>query len=462
MRRPPIPARRTVLIRRADVDGLRADVRLAEGRIERIAPELAPAPGEAVLDAADGALLPGLHDHHIHLYASAAALTSVRCGPPDIRDADMLAAALAAVPGDGWLRGIGYHPSVGVEIDRAWLDRHGPARPIRIQHRSGRMWIFNSAAAALLGSGVPPDGRVLDGDAALHRRLGSTPPDLAPVGALLAGFGVTGLTEATARNDLGDYQRLADAGLPQRLLIMGGEDLGRPLPRHRARPGAVKLHYHDHDLPALDDLTAKVARAHAAGRAVAAHCVTHAELVITLAAIEEAGSGPGDRIEHGGLVTPDTARWMASLGLTVVSQPHFLVERGAAYAAEVPAAELPWLYRLNGLLRAGVKLAAGSDAPFGRPDPWTAMAAAVDRPARFGRAEALTPEQALALYTGHADAPGGAARRVAEGATADLCLIDRPWRAARRDLAEVGVRATFVAGEMVHHRDSVSRMHEVA
>src|SRR3546814_7918992 len=35
--------------------------------------------------------------------------------------------------------------------------------------------------------------------------------------------------------------------------------------------GALKLHYHDHDLPSLDDLACEVAGAHAAGRPVAAH-----------------------------------------------------------------------------------------------------------------------------------------------------------------------------------------------
>jgi predicted amidohydrolase YtcJ len=78
------------------------------------------------------------------------------------------------------------------------------------------------------------------------------------------------------------------------------------------------------------------------------------------------------------------------------------------------------------------------------------MAAAVARPAVFGEDEALTPEEALALYTGHADAPGGEARKVAVGQAADLCLIDRPWGQARGDLAAVRIRATIVGGSIVH------------
>jgi predicted amidohydrolase YtcJ len=434
-----------MLIRGAEVGGELCDVRIAAARIDAVAARLSPAAGETVIEAGGGALLPGLHDHHIHLNAAAAALASVRCGPPEVGDADALAAALHRAPLGGWLRGVGYHDGVG-PIDRAWLDRRGPDRPIRIQHRSGRMWIFNSRALALLGLREPADGRLVDGDIWLRGKLEAAAPCLAPVGAALASFGVTGLTETTPTNTLDDYRRLAAAALPQHVLVMGDASLDAAPALGQCRGGAVKLHYHDHDLPGIDVLAAQIARAHAVGRAIAAHCVTPAELLLTLAAIEASGAGAGDRIEHAAVAPPEAADWMAALGVTVVTQPHFLVERGAAYLREVEPADRPWLYRLRGLQAAGIPLAAGSDAPFGGLNPWRSMAAAVCRPPGFGELEELTPEQALALYTGSALAPGGAARRVAVGAAADLCLIDRGWGAARRDLAAVQVRATLIDG----------------
>ena len=439
-----------MLIRDAEVGGVGQDVRIVGDRIAAIAGDLPPEPGEAVVQARGGALLPGLHDHHIHLDATAAALASVRCGPPEIRDEAALAAALCAAPGADWLRGIGYHPAIGVDIDRAWLDRHGPDRPIRIQHRSGRMWIVNSRAADRLGPDVPGDGRLIDRDAWLRDRLHAPPPDLRPVGALLAGFGVTGLTEVTPRNRVADYLRYAAADLPQHLLVMGTPELADAPVLARLAVGPVKLHHHDHDLPSLDSLVAEVGRAHAAGRAIAAHCVTPAELMLTLSAIEAAGPHEGDRIEHAAIVTPENAQWIAALGVTVVTQPHFITERGDAYRADVAPEDLRWLYRLRGLVEAGIGLAAGSDAPFGSPDPWRSMAAAMERPAAFCRDERLTPEDALALYTGAAHAPAGQARRVAVGERPDLCLIDRPWHAARRELATVRVRATFIDGNPVY------------
>ena len=153
-----------MLIRDAEVAGARCDVRIGGGIISAIAPELLPEAGEAVVDSRGGALLPGLHDHHIHLDATAAALLSLRCGPPAVTSRDALAQALAAAPGRGWLRGVGFHDSIG-HVDRAWLDAHGPDRPVRIQHRGGRMWVLNSRAIAEIGGGAPPDGRLIDGDA---------------------------------------------------------------------------------------------------------------------------------------------------------------------------------------------------------------------------------------------------------------------------------------------------------
>jgi len=140
-----------MLIRGCEVEGARCDVRVdaAGGSIAEIAPTLAAAAGEPVIEARGGALLPGLNDHHAHLFAAAAALRSVRCGPPHVRGAAALAAALSSAPTghDGWVRGVAYHESVAGELDRHALDRIEPARPVRVQHRTGALWVLNSAVS---------------------------------------------------------------------------------------------------------------------------------------------------------------------------------------------------------------------------------------------------------------------------------------------------------------------------
>lgn len=456
-----------MLIRQAELwGGSIADVRLEAGRIPAIG-ALPPKPDEPVLQAGGGLLLPGLHDHHLHLAASAAARSSVACGPPAVRTPEDLAAALDR-PGGGWLRGIGYHESVAGLPDRTLLDELAPDRPVRIQHRSGRMWFLNSAALdRLLAAATPPPGlervdarwtgRLFDSDIWLRTALAGSPPSLEAIGADLARAGVTGVTDMTPGNDATTIACFAEeqraARLPQTVVIAGTAGLADAAFADRLALGPLKLHLHEAALPDLDATTAAIAAAHRRHRAVAIHCVSEVELVFALAAIAAAGPLPGDRIEHAGIAPDTLVAEIARLGLAVVSQPHFIVERGEQYLADVAEADHPLLYRLAAFARAGVTLAAGSDAPFGAIDPWAAMRAAVDRRtasgALVGANEALTPEQALALYLGDPLALGRQ-RTITVGAPADLCLLRLPWRAARSRLRAEDIRATWIAGERVH------------
>ena len=461
-----------MLIRQADVTGVgRADVRIEADRIAEIRQNLEARSGEIVIDADGGTLLPGLHDHHLHLLSLAKALDSLPCGPPDVSNEAQFVALLrqqaATTPDDGrWLRGIGYHESVAGEIDRVWLDRIVPDRPLRIQHRSGRLWMFNSLGLARIATGhqaLPPgadwaSGRFLDADDWLRTQLPAVRPSLQRASALLARRGVIGVTDATPSNGLPDYRHFASeralGHLRQRVLVMGGEELDGAKEQAGVAVGPTKIHLHESALPDFDAVGARIRQSHAAGRAVAVHCVTVAELVFAASALVEAGRHPGDRIEHASLTPPETLDLLANSGITVVTQPNFVFERGDQYLADLAAAEQPWLYRGRRFLDAGIPLAAGTDAPFGAPDPWRAMAAAVDRrtrgDARLNPCEALVPEEGLALFTGSATQPGAGPRTIHAGALADLCLLDRPWRDARMDLAAVRVRATMGAGTLIH------------
>jgi len=461
-----------VLIRRAEIEGTAGlDLRTLAGRIAEVGPELELTAGETVLDAAGGALLPGLHDHHIHLFALAAAQSSVRCGPPTVRDRSELERALRTAGGsDPWIRGIGYHESVSGPLDRAALDAWVPDRPVRIQHRGGALWMVNSRALDLLGldAGVDPEGverdargratgRLFRLDSWLRERLDARgPPNLSAVGRQLATYGVTGLTDATPGNaapELEAFLAALERGeLPQRLVLMGRADLPE-IDHTRVTRGALKLLLDDHSLPELDSFQRQIEQAHADGRRVAVHCVTRAQLFFALAGFAAAGVRQGDRIEHASVTPPEALEQFSQLALTVVTQPGFVYERGDAYLKEVDGIDLPWLYRCRGFLEASVPLGGSTDAPFGEADPWLAMRAAVERRSYAGAAlgveEALTPERALALFTSPADAPGARARSLAVGALADLCLLDRPWAAAREELRSELVAAAILAGELI-------------
>ena len=356
-----------MLIQSAELAGELVDLRIAQGLIAELG-NLVPQPRERVLDAGGGAVLPGLHDHHIHLFALAAARSSVMCGPPEINSPAELAETLLNQPGSGWLRGVGYHDSVAGSLDRWQLDKLLPNRPLRIQHRSGKMWILNSLAIELLEldiesekpaielTGIERDaagranGRLFRRDDWLASKLvRQPPPGLGLLSRELASYGLTGVTDTSASNSsaaMAALQQSLERGeLLQRLLVMGTLEL--PQGSHpMLQRGAVKILLDDHRLPDYDQLLATVAQAHRQQRAVAIHCISPTEQMFAATALLEAGAVAGDRIEHASIAPDETLPLLRRAGATVVTQPGFLWQRGEQYLrGDVAAAEQSLLYR---------------------------------------------------------------------------------------------------------------------
>ncbi len=442
-----------MLIKDAEIDGEIFDVRVTDKTITQIETSLSAQHDETIINANGQALLAGLHDHHIHLNAQAAALQSVPCGPPEITHEEALINQLHSAANSGLkeIRGIGYHDSVAGEIDRDWLDKYGPDMPVRVQHRSGRLWICNSAALTQLQKTSSHNGRLYDSDLSIRHRDNNTPPDLRPLIQLLLSYGITGVTEVTPQNNNEDFKHLAQSAAPLKLRIMGKHELDIKQQTLLAQMGQVKFHYHDDNLPPLAQLVDEIKQAHIEGRGIAAHCVTHAELFLILAAIEEAGPHPQDRIEHAALTNDDTLAWIKKLGIGVVTQPDFIRARGAAYEKDVAPEDHPYLWRLRSFYHAGIPLAAGSDAPFGELNPWQGMASATQRPdfVETHRNETLTPEQALGLYQKQSDYIAKQ-RHLTEGVTADMCLLAQNWQASCTDLANTKIDYTFIDGKIVY------------
>jgi predicted amidohydrolase YtcJ len=437
-----------LLLRGGEVEGRRADVLVEAGKVARIEPDLEPPRGHEVFDVRGGAVLPGLHDHHLHLLAMAAALRSLDVG--DVASPAAFDAALRAAGGRGWLRVVGYHERGAGPLDRARLDALVPDRPVRVQHATGAAWMLNSPALAAVGIGQP-DGWISSVPVVAE------PLDLGEVGRSLLAVGVTGVTDATPFDDPTSVALLADAvadgRLPQRLVVTGSPALPAV---DRLERGPAKVVLAEPALPTLAELADVIARVHRTGRPVAVHCVTAAELALLLAAWNEVGAEAGDRVEHGAVVGPAAAARLAALGVTVVTQPGFVAERGDRYLAEVDRVDRPHLWPCGSLLRAGVAVGGGTDAPFGRPDPWAAMTAAVHRRtaagAVLGDDERVPPARALELFLTPLDAPGGPPRRVVVGAQADLCVLDRPLADALAHPAEVTVAATVIDGLLAAQR----------
>lgn len=433
-----------MLIQRAALlDGRIVDLRVG-AQITEMDSHLAPHPEEPVLDAAGGAVIPGLHDHHVHVHSAAAAADSVRVGTTEVGDRDDLARILAdAEPGeDGWIRAVGYHEAVAGPLDRARLDTLAPPVPVRVQHRSGILWTLNSVGLAAVGLADHPDGRLRSADRTWSDALQRRDTAIDDLSSRLSAYGITGITDATPDLDIGDIVKLDEVhrhgGMRQRL--------------HHLAPGKRILH--DDDLN-LDELTEWVVRRHRDNAPVAVHCVTAAQLVITIAALRTAGSHPQDRIEHAAVVPDDCLADLVDLGVTVVTQPNFVAERGDQYLTDVPADEHHQLWRLASLLNAGVRVALSTDMPFGDGDPWAAMRAAVHRRTptgvTLGETERVGARTALELFLGTATAPT-APRRVALGQPGDLCVLDVPPAVLLENLDGSAVVATLIDGAITYRR----------
>lgn len=431
------------------MDDTRTDIVIERGQIARVGP--GPDMEGTSIDGAGMTALPGLHDRHIHLLATAARARSIDLAAASIEAAiiDLLRAPRAAA----MLRATGYDERAAGLPDRAVLDRWEPDRPLRVQDRTGALWVLNSAALALLPSGGLPEGAERDASGALTGRfwrcdqwlagaLPSPPPDLAALGTELARYGVTAVTDAGAHNGPAEAALLAGA-LPQRVTLMGGEALAEGPGYVR---GPLKLLLDERALPASAATARRIAGARRQGRTVAAHCVTLPELAHFLAALDEdGGARAGDRIEHGGIIPAGFVPALAKAGLTVVTNPGFLHARGDRYVAAVPADEQHDLYRAASLMAAGIPVLAASGAPYGPLDPWQGMLSACDRVtatgARIGAAERIDAAAALAMWLGPALAPG---------APADIVLCRGMPTEILAELSAGRVAMTLIGGKIVY------------
>ena len=459
----------SILFRSVEIGDRITDLRVEAGVVVAIGNDLSAA-GAEIVEGDGGALIPGLHDHHVHLLAMAARRSGVDLDsmrdPMSVDRA--IAAAATSVVGNGWLRVTGYDEHHHGELSQARLDTVAPHVRIRIQHRSGLAWFLSGAGLGAVGAETAGStlferdgsgsltGWLNRGDAWLAERVPQAAPLLAPVSRELSSFGITGVTDATAEPGPGRLEILQSAvssgDLVQGLTLLGAESAADL--KGWAHLGPYKLLVDDVLGLDPDGLAERIASVHALGRSVAIHAVTRSETVTAVTALMLAGVRDGDRIEHGSVLPTDLDNALASSGIAVIVQPSLVFERGDHYLLEVDPDDMPFLHRHGSLLAAGIRVAAGSDAPVTSADPWAAIAAASTRRTREGRllgeSEAVPAAIALNWFLGDPRAPAGPARRLVPGAEADLCLLDRPLGAALLAPDRAYVRMTFVAGRLVH------------
>jgi predicted amidohydrolase YtcJ len=478
------------------------DIRIAAGWVVAVVAGLRPGQDELVVDAAGRWAIPGLWDQHVHMAQWAHTRLRVNLAgsssPAEVvrRVADHVA-QLPASQTRSLVIGSGYRSATWPEQPTvAALDEVGADRPVILISGDAHNGWLNSDALQLLG--VPARDGVLDEaewfavlsriaelpgaqdgledayrqavlDAAAHGVVGVVDLELGP--------GYAAWPDRFARGV--DQLRVRPAVYPDRLeeVIAAGLRSGQPLPAGAGllTMGPLKIisdgslntrtahcfePYADAATLAfpngkqncsLAELTTLMGRAEQAGLQIALHALGDAAVATGLdafSATRAAGS-----IEHAQLVRSEDIRRMAKLRVRASVQPaHLLDDRDVT--AQCWPDRTDRCFPFQSMVRAGVALAMGSDAPVAPLDPWLAMAAAVHRSADerepWNPAEALTAAQAL-------DASTDGQPTIGPGSRGDVVLLDDdPLRevgdsaAIAAHLKRIRVSATFVAGRPTH------------
>lgn len=219
------------------------------------------------------------------------------------------------------------------------------------------------------------------------------------------------------------------------------------------------------------ELREHVTRLDAEGFQVHFHALGDRAVREALDAIEaaRAANGPTDgrhHLAHLQVVHPDDIPRFAQLGAVANMQPLWAAHEPQMDELTIPflgARRASWQYPFGDLLRAGARLAAGSDWSVSSPDPLQGIHVAVNRVApgtdneplyahnRITLGEAFTAYTAGSAYVNHHDDVTGG---VEVGMLADVVVLDRdPFAGPAEEVCATKVVATYVEGELVHHAD---------
>ncbi|WP_348787578.1 amidohydrolase [Leifsonia sp. NPDC080035] len=463
--------------------GCAVEIAVDGGRIVGVGERL-DAPGAERRDLAGRWVVPGLWDEHVHFtqWAQTARRLDVSQASSAAEAARFVRQRVEAQPGDDVLVGFGFHDALWPDIPtRRLLDEAAGERPVVLVAGDLHCSWLNTAASRLFAPGSEDAVLREDASFAVTSRLTATDQATldrwaADAAQAAARRGVVGIVDleygwnidtwsrrlAAGQGDLRvaagfyreDLERAVALGLRTGTPIEGTGGLLTTGPFKVISDGSLNtrtaLCSHpypdgDHGVANLTprELIEGMRTATRAGIEPAVHAIGDEANHRALDAFQELGSG--GRIEHAQLIDPDDVPRFAALGVTASVQPeHAMDDRDVA--DRLWAGRTADTFPFAGLLRAGARLAFGSDAPVAPLDPWVAISAAVFR-SRDGR-EPWHPENAIPV-----DAALDASSRsaIVVGEPADLAVIERdPFAASADELRGMPVAATLLAGRFTH------------
>jgi len=453
-------------------------------------------------------VFPGFIDAHLHIVATIKKYLSVDLAPgKNIRRVSDFVSTIQDhsrhVSQGKWIFGKGYneHYLPGEKHpDRRDLDLAAPDHPVKLTHRSGHIHVLNSLALKKVGitwESGDPDGGIIDRELKsgkptgilyemadfLSERIPSLQTHelesgLKKVNQMLLSAGVTGIQDASHRNDLKRWKLISDwvacGKLQPRVHMMQGypsfqkkeQNVFSTLPElNRLKPGAVKIMVDDTTgsiLPEQEDLNEMVLGVHQAGMQVAFHAIDEPAIDAACQAVASAlaklpGKDHRHRIEHCSVCPPSLVKKIASLKMSVVTQPPFVFHSGERYLKTVPKKQLEFLYPMRTLLSHGINLVGSSDSPIVPPDPLTGIFSAVRRSAEngleVGGHEKISVMDALRMYTKYAARTTfeeNIKGTITPGKLADLVVFNAdPTRIPVNELKILEVDMTIIGGKVV-------------
>jgi len=489
-------------------------------------------PKTRVIDLAGRAVTPGLIDAHSHLGGLGEALQEVDLGGAATYDEVVrrVREAARALPAGSWVRGRGWDqnrwPEKRFPTHEA-LSAAVPDHPVWLERVDGHAALVNAAAMRVLGLDAAtkdpsggrflrdeagrPTGVLIDNAKGMEEARLPAPSDedrrrmLRQAAHHCVELGLTTVTDmGIGDGEYRAYSALRKSGeLPLRAAVFLGDDkdlLARWFergpeidPDARLTVRGVKLYvdgalgsrgaallepYSDDAgnlglLVSTGDHLEEVARqAAAAGFQVAIHAIGDRGGMVALDAMERALGGPRPaarfRLEHSQILRLQDIERMARLGIIASMQPTHATSDMPWAGDRVGQRRLAGAYAWRKVLKAGGRLALGSDFPVESADPRLGLYAAVTRqdlqgnpPGGWMPGERLTREEALRGFTLDAAWSLFLDREVGSlevGKRADLTVFAQdPMTVPEIEIPRAAIDYTLVDGKVVFERKSGER-----
>lgn len=463
------------------------------------------------VDARGGTILPAFNDAHIHFLMAARGIGQLDLSTAETQaEVERQITGYAASYGGPWVIGRGwfYAAFPGGLPNIELLDRLVPDRPAYLEaFDTHTAWVNSRAieAAGISPGGIPgvlKESAMDDFERYLPARNAAQDLDALRKGMkVAAAHGVASIQEASrGLEQLPLYETLREEGeltLRVRLafdMVPGLESAAwaQRLDLYRealiknewvstgilkafadgvveSRTAALLEPYEGTDergarLWAADELAAAVRAADARGWQVEVHAIGDAAIRQSLDAFAGTSAGRRHRIEHIEAPAPADIGRFAELGVVASMQPQHaepnrnLFEVWSPYLGPKRAANgWPW----RSILRAGGRLAFGTDWPVVALDPAASLHVAVNRQTSAGEPrggwlpdqrlsvdEALTAWTSGSAYAEHGDHVKGT---LVDGKLADIAVLNRDiFSKSSSELASLKVIATIVGGRVVY------------